>query len=207
MTARSDFGKDEPSWLPQEALDALGRAPAVLINGLDADEIDQLSEADPSLAFLLADKHPAREVTRNLFRLARLAGRAAETPIPASEAAMAQQWWTTGDGGETGRRERTRLLRTLAEQSLKSSGPFDTRSEPAEVVQSLIKSATLRELKPEQVVFHHDVLHDWALGCLLHDAPAFIDQLPLARPAPETLVRGVEIAARLAIDTSADDTQ
>src|SRR5262249_53624527 len=35
----------------------------------------------------------------------------------------------------------------------------------------------------------------------------FIDQLPLTSPAPETIVRGVEIAARLAIETSADDTQ
>jgi hypothetical protein len=207
VTARGDFGKDEPSWLPKEALDALGRAPAVLIDDLNADEIDQLSEADPSLTSLLADKHPAREVTRNLFRLARLAGRATESPVPASEAAMAEQWWKTGDGGETGRRERTRLLRTLSEQSLKSSGPFDTRSEPSEAVQSLIESATLRELKPEQVVFHHDVLHDWAVGCLLHDEPAFIDQLALGNPAPETLARGVEIAARLSIETSTDDTQ
>jgi energy-coupling factor transporter ATP-binding protein EcfA2 len=207
VTARGDFGKDEPSWLPKEALDALGRAPAVLIDDLNADEIDQLSDADPSLASLLADKHPAREVTRNLFRLARLAGRATESPVPASEAAMAEQWWKTGDGGETGRRERTRLLRTLSEQSLKSSGPFDTRSEPSEAVQSLIESATLRELKAEQVVFHHDVLHDWAVGCLLHDEPAFIDQLALGSPAPETLARGVEIAARLSIETSTDDTQ
>ena len=207
VTARSDFGKEESSWLPKEALDALGRAPVVLIDSLNADEIDQLSGADPSLAPLLADKHPAREVTRNLFRLARLAGRTAEIAVPASEAAMAHQWWSTGDGSETGRRERMRLLRRLAERSLKSFGPFDTRLEDAEALQSLINSTTLRELKPEQVAFHHDVLHDWAVGCLLHDEPTLIDQLPLARLAPETLVRGVEIAARLAIETSADDTQ
>lgn len=207
VTARSDFGKDEPSWLPTETLDALGRTPAVLIDSLNADEIDQLTEADPSLAFLLADNHPAREVTRNLFRLARLVGRAPETPVPASEAAMALQWWTTADAGETGRRERKRLLRNLAEQSLKGSGPFDTRSAPAEAVQSLVRSATLRELKPELVVFYHDVLHDWALGCLFHEEPGFIDQLPLDRPAPESLVRGIEIAGRLAIENSADETQ
>lgn len=207
VTARSDFGKDEPSWLPKEALDTLGRAPLVLIDGLNADEIQQLSEADPALAVMLTDKHPAREVTHNLFRLARLASRAAGTPIPASEAVMAQQWWTSGDGGEIGRRERTRLLRTIAEESLKSSGPFDTRTEPSDAVQSLIESATLRELKPEQTVFQHDVLHDWAIGCLLHDESAFINQLPLTRPAPETLVRGVEIAARLAIETSTDDAK
>jgi hypothetical protein len=207
VTARSGFGKDEPSWLPKEALDALGRAPAVLIDGLSADEIEQLSTADPSLAPLLADRHPAREVTRNLFRLARLAGRAPDTDVPASEAAMAQQWWRTGDGGETGRRERTRLLRTLAEQSLENSGPFDTRQESAEAVQSLVESVTLRELKPEQVVFHHDVLHDWAIGCLLHDEATFIDQLPLTRPAPETMARGIELAARLAIETATDNTQ
>ena len=111
VTARGDFGKDEPSWLPQDAVDALGRAPTVMIDDLNADEIDQFSAGDPSLAFLLADKHPAREVTRNLFRLARLVGRTAESPVPVSEAAMAQQWWATGDGGETGRRERMRLFR------------------------------------------------------------------------------------------------
>ena len=48
---------------------------------------------------------------------------------------------------------------------------------------------------------------DWAVGCLLHDEPTFIDRLPLSRPAPETLVRGCEIAARLAIETSTDETQ
>jgi energy-coupling factor transporter ATP-binding protein EcfA2 len=208
ITARSDFRKDEPSWLPEEALDALGRAPVLLIDALNADEIHQLSEADSGLASILSDKHPAREITRNLFRLARLAsGQTGEAQVPKSEALMAQQWWTTGDGGETRRRERTRLVRTLAERSLESSGPFDTRSESPSAVQSLIESATLRELKPEQVIFHHDVLHDWAVGCLLHDEPALIDKLPLSKPAPQTLVRGVEIAARLAIETSTDDTQ
>jgi hypothetical protein len=207
VSARSDFGRDGAFWLPQDALNDLGRAPAVIVNELNADEIGQLSDADPSLAYLLADKHPAREVTRNLFRLARLAARSAETPVPPSEAVMAQQWWQTGDGGDAGRRERTRLLHRLAEQSLKSSGPFDTRSENSAAVEALIKSATLRELKPELVVFHHDVLRDWAVACLLHDEPAFIDQLPLSGPAPETLARGLEIAARLAVETSPDDAQ
>ena len=46
VSARSDFGRDEPSWLPKEARDALGRAPAVVIGGLNADEIEQLSEDD-----------------------------------------------------------------------------------------------------------------------------------------------------------------
>jgi energy-coupling factor transporter ATP-binding protein EcfA2 len=207
VTARSDFRKDEPSWLPEEALDALGRAPVMLIDALNADEIQQFSEADSGLASILSDKHPAREITRNLFRLARLAsGQTGDAQIPKSEALMARQWWTTGDGGETGRRERTRLVRALAERSLESSGPFDTRSEPFGAVQSLIDSATLRELKPEQVIFHHDVLHDWAVGCLLHDEPALIDKLPLSKPAPPTLVRGIEIAARLAIETSEDGT-
>src|SRR6202012_462403 len=105
ITARSDFRKDEPSWLPEEALDALGRAPVVLIDALNADEIHQLSEADSGLASILSDKHPAREITRNLFRLARLAsGQTGDAQVPKSEALMAQQWWTAGDGGETGRR-------------------------------------------------------------------------------------------------------
>jgi hypothetical protein len=129
VSARHNFGSnDDPSWLPADALNTLGRAPAVMVGDLNSDEIDQLAEGDPALAPLLADAHPAREVTRNLFRLARLAGRIAGTDVPASEAAMAQQWWASGDGSDIGRREQKRLLRSLAEQSLKSSGPFDTRT-------------------------------------------------------------------------------
>jgi PAS domain-containing protein len=65
----------------------------------------------------------------------------------------------------------------------------------------------LRELRPDLVVFHHDVFRDWAIGCLLSEEPARIAELPLTIPAPEALIRGVEIAARLAVERSADDAQ
>ena len=72
-TARREFGVEEPNWLPEQALDKLGRAGPVTIGELGMPEIAELQDASPGLASLLADNHPARAVTRNLFRLAQLA--------------------------------------------------------------------------------------------------------------------------------------
>ena len=72
-TARRDFAVEEPNWLPEQALDKLGRASPVTIEELSTAEIAELQDASPEFASLLADNHPARAVTRNLFRLAQLA--------------------------------------------------------------------------------------------------------------------------------------
>jgi len=95
----------------------------------------------------------------------------------------------------------------LAENMLKSAGPLDTSSEPPIAIQSLVESATLRELRADRVVFHHDILRDWAIGCLLDGDPLRLADLPLGDPAPETLIRGVEIAARLGAERATDDMQ
>ena len=63
-TARREFGVEEPSWLPEQALDQLGRAGPVTIEDLDTTEIAELQDASPGLASLLADNHPARAVSR-----------------------------------------------------------------------------------------------------------------------------------------------
>lgn len=99
------------------------------------------------------------------------------------------------------------MIRALAENMLKSAGPLDTSSEPPVAIQSLVTSATLRELQADRVVFHHDVLRDWAIGCLLHEDPTRLADLPLGEPAPETLIRGFEIAARLGAERATDDVQ
>jgi len=39
VTARRNFGVDEPSWLPKSAVDALGRAPPVVIDDLSSAEV------------------------------------------------------------------------------------------------------------------------------------------------------------------------
>jgi hypothetical protein len=110
-TARREFGIDEPSWLPSDALARLGQTDPITIGELSKLEIEQLKVTDPSLAPLLTDGHPARQVARNLFRLARLASQPASDPVPRTEVDMAEQWWTTADGArDAGWRDRTRLL-------------------------------------------------------------------------------------------------
>ena len=126
VTARRNFGVAEPNWLPSDALERLGRAEPILISELSEAEVDEMRHAAPMLAPLLADTHPAREVTRNLFRLARLASRQGNEPIPRTEVDMAEQWWQTADGRIDGdHRERARLLKALAEQALSRTESLD----------------------------------------------------------------------------------
>jgi hypothetical protein len=66
VTARTDFDKDEPNWLPGDVLAKLGRAPAVVIGDLSDEQVEELRAAAPSLRALLADDHPARDIARNL---------------------------------------------------------------------------------------------------------------------------------------------
>lgn len=49
-TARDGFGVEEPSWLPVDALDRLGRATPITISELSDAEIDQLRHAAPQPA-------------------------------------------------------------------------------------------------------------------------------------------------------------
>jgi hypothetical protein len=55
------------------------------------------------------------------------------------------------------------------------------------------------------VAFRHDVLAEWAVSWLLSDLAVF-DRLPLQGPAPALLARGVELAARFAIERCPDST-
>jgi hypothetical protein len=60
VTARRNFGVEEPNWLPPEALDRLGRAEPIVIGELSEPEVEEMRHAAPRLAPLLADTHPAR---------------------------------------------------------------------------------------------------------------------------------------------------
>lgn len=159
-TARRDFGGDESAWLSKDALDQLGRAQPVIIGELDDKEVEELIAAAPSLAGLLSSAHPARDVTRNLYRLARLAMRPVGAPILRTEINMADEWWNTADGPPEGRRERQRILRNLAEQALGAVPTFDVSFQPPGPVNSLIASETLRDYGNDQVGFRHDVLRE-----------------------------------------------
>ena len=207
-TARRNFGVEEPSWLPPDALDHLGRAEPIMIDELSDAEVDEIRHAAPRLAPLLADTHPARDVTRNLFRLARLATRPGDATVLRTEADMAEQWWQTADGKLDGdHRDRARLLKALAEVALSHAGPLDVSNHPAQAVDALVASETLRDLRNDRVAFRHDVLREWAVGNLLHSDPTMIERLPLTRPASAALARGVELAARLALERAVDSTR
>lgn len=206
-TARRDFGVEEPNWLPADALVRLGPAQSVVIGELNEAELDEMREAAPGLAGLLANSHPARDVTRNLFRLARLASRPGDEPVPRTEVDMAEQWWQTADGRRNvDHRDRCRLLKVLAEQALSNAGPLDASVQPARAVDALVTSETLRDLGGDRVAFRHDVLREWAIANLLHAESAMIERLPLDRSASAALARGVELAARFRLERAADST-
>lgn len=203
-TARDGFGIDEPSWLPGAALDRLVRAAPITIGELSDTEVEGLRHAAPQLAPLLADGHPAQQVTRNLFRLARLAARGA-ADSPRTEIDMTRQWWDTAEVPENGRRERARVLRAVADAALAGEGTANVDNLPPAAVDALVRSESFRDFGNDRVAFRHDVLAEWAVSCLLSDLSVF-DRLPLQRPAPAILARGVELAARFAIERSADST-
>jgi hypothetical protein len=204
-TARSEFGIEEPSWLPTDALDRLGRAPPVQIDALSKAEIEQLTASDATLAPLLREGHPARQVTRNLFRLARIASQPSADPLPHTEAEMASQWWKAADGKrDAGWRDRARLFNDLALQVLDGPDVLDVSTQPAQSIDALVDSGTLRNLGPDRVSFRHDVLREWAIACALNADGGLIDRLNLKRSASATHSRAIELTARMAIERAAD---
>ena len=207
-TARREFGVEEPNWLPEQALDQLGRAGPVTIEDLDASEIAELQDASPGLASLLADNHPARAVTRNLFRLTQLTRQPDAAQGLHTEIDMAERWWRTADGAvDEGHRDRARLLRALADQALSLADALDTSAHPSKAVDALVESQTLRDLGEDRMSFRHDVFRDWAVANLLHSSPDAVARLPLKHPAPGPLVRGAELAARMALERAGDDSR
>lgn len=201
-TARAGLGDDETNWLPADALERLVRATPITIDELSDAEIGELRHAAPELAPLLAGGHPAQQVARNLFRLSRLATRGTANS-QRTEIDMVRQWWDTADGKDDGRRERARVVRAIAEGALAGIGTVNVTDLPPAGVDSLVRSETLRDFGNDRVAFRHDVFAEWAVSCLLSDISVF-DQLPLQSPAPAILARGVDLAARFAIERSAD---
>ena len=202
-TARTDFDKDSPNWLPADALNRLGRAPIVVIDELQADEVEELRAATPALRALLADDHPARAVTRNIFRLSRLLEAGPGAQNLHSEVDLLDRWWKTGDGPTDGSRERRRLLKRLADASLTGSDRTQVEADSS-TINALIATNSIRELHLDWFTFAHDTLRDWAVASRLDEEPALLRTLPLDRPAPPSLARGFELAARLAIEQSAN---
>jgi hypothetical protein len=203
VTARADFDKDEPNWLPPDTLTRLGRARPVFLDELGAEEIEELREAAPALRALLDDSHPARAMSRNLFHLSRLLEVRGATNQLRSEVDLLERWWHTADGPQQHCRERKRLLADLTEVILAGRDHIETRFESS-VVDALIASGTLYELGLDSLVFHHDVLRDWGVAARLHESPSKFEHLPLTRTVPAALARGVELGARFTLERSED---
>lgn len=204
-TARRNFGGEELNWLPADVLDRMGRAEPIVIGELSESEVEEIRYAAPRLAPLLADTHPARDVARNLFRLARLASRPGDDTILRTEVDMAEQWWQTADGRfDADHRERVRLLKALAEQALSRAQPLEVGGHSARAVDALVASESLHDLGNDRVMFRHDVLREWAIANLLHVDPPTIERLPLDRPAPAVFARGVELVSRMVLEREVD---
>ncbi len=207
-TARKTFGSEEPSWIPASVLEQLGGASTAVISELNDVEIEELRLAAPRLSHLLTDSHPARDVTRNLYRLGRLAERPADEPTPRTEIDMAVQWWQTADGKvDNGVRERARLLRALAHQALYGSDPLNVSDRPAAAIDQLIASESLRDFGNDRVAFRHDVLREWGIANLLSSEPDEIEIMALDRPASAAHARGIELCARIAIERNPESAQ
>ena len=200
-TARVEFARTEPNWLPKDALTSLGQTDPVLVQELDEAEVNELKESAHRLSLLLADSHPARAIVRNLFRLSRLANRPDSERWPATEAEMARQWWDLADGRpDTGLRDRSRLLRRLTEHSLSSTQPYNAEAEGAQPLDNLVASGTLRDYGNDRVIFRHDVLREWAIANLVFGERGFGSRFQLAERATPDLARGAELAARMALE-------
>ncbi len=207
-TARPDFGNDDLSWLPAEAIARLKGVRSVVISELSSDEVEELSESAPELRALLADDNPARAIARNLYRLSRLLSQpVTDGPVPRTEVDMMDLWWKTADGQkDDGHRNRSRVLRVLADQTLVRRQPLSTHGQPSAAVDALIRSETLRELSIDSVLFRHDVLREWAGAALIVESPPLVEKLVLAQPALVHLARSLELAARHALERNSDTT-
>lgn len=204
-TARTRFGADNSNWLPREALDRLGRAHPIFVSELNLEEVSELRAGDHRLHALLAEGHPAKDVTHNLFRLGRLAELSPDQPSPRSEVDMADLWWRTADGeADEGLRERARLLRDLAARSMTGEQTFDVHDKPAAAVDALVASETLRDMGNDRVAFRHDVLREWAVACHLFLDETALGNCDLNRHAPPEFERGLELAARFSLEKLKD---
>jgi ABC-type cobalamin/Fe3+-siderophores transport system ATPase subunit len=201
VTARRDFAIEEENWLPAEALDRLGRAPQISIGELSESEIAELIAEVPEMQPLLAPNHPAREVTRNLYRLSRFWNRDTSEALPRTEVEMMRQWWRRADGRmDDGHRDRARLLVSLGEQVIDMNSPLDVSEHPDTAIRALTRSGSLSDLDNDRVSFRHDVLREWAVACLCLDDGERIKRFPLSMLAQTPFARAIELVARARLE-------
>lgn len=180
------------------------------VEPIDNAEAAALSEANQALAFILSEGHPAQGIARNLFHLSRMielgAGQGEGSPRIASEVDLARLWWRYGGGRteDAGRLARKKVLRAMAKQVVAQPirTIFKTDDFDSATLAELLRFDSLREETPgARVAFRHDVLRDWTVGFLLDEEPDLLEGLEKDAPIAVGLARGLEIAARLALDS------
>jgi hypothetical protein len=81
---------------------------------------------------------------------------------------------------------------------------FKTDDFDSAALAELLRLDSLREdMQGATVAFRHDVLRDWTVGFSLHEDNEVLKSLPMDESLPTGLARGIEIAARLAIESDA----
>ena len=202
-TARQTGASDAIPWLDDRISTALGGMHAVTVGALSDQEVAILTDQAPELRTLLDAGHPAAQLARNLYRLSRLL-REPSAALVRTEAELAQLWWIGADGAPTAEvRAAQRIFRALATAALKGDAGIDL-DEDSSARNHLLGAQSLREVRPDRLDFNHDVLRDWAIGNYLTEDPSRLGGFDLAGPVSPRVARGIEIAARLALETGED---
>lgn len=206
VTARERFGLDESSWMDASALTKLERAEPVVLGPIDDEDLEQLREAEPRLRALLAPHHPANAVTRNLYLLSRLIRLPEGEPFPRTEIEMATTWWSKAAGvaADPTARTRGRVLRDLGTRAIRGEVTFDVSAIDHVAINALVLSETLSDFGNDRVAFRHDVLREWAIAHVLSIDMANFNGLPFRQRGSPAQLRGVELAARISLETAFD---
>ncbi|OUS04246.1 hypothetical protein A9Q96_14940 [Rhodobacterales bacterium 52_120_T64] len=201
-TSRTRLEYDEPNWLPADILDELGHAPVVTIGELSDQEVNELTAEDPKLAALLKEDHPAERVARNLFRLSRLALLQHDDSRLHTEVDLVKIWWKTGDGrDDDSRRDRQRLLTSMAQHYTQSIGLFSSAEYSTSAIQQLVGSETLLDHGNDQVSFKHDVLREWAVASLYDFQRNALETIDLGNSGSQSLLRSYELQTQMMLES------
>lgn len=209
VVSTGSVGNDDwKNKLPQQLVSS-GIA-TLQVDPISDDETEVLSEDNQALAIILGSGHPAHGIARNLFYLSRMVELGAEqenAAAIATEMDLARLWWRYGGGRseDDGRLARLRVLRIMGSQILEHPNRVAFNVDdllPSTTVTELLRFDSLQEeIKGAKVAFRHDVLRDWTIGFQLNDFPELLTKMPVNEPLPAGLARGLEVAARLALES------
>lgn len=201
-TARAIEAGGGDNWIRDDVIEAFEGIHPVTVGELTDDEVEVLSEGTPELRVILSPGHPASSIARNLYRLSRLVKGPGSTKIR-TEAELARRWWETADYLPGNPRAGQRIIAELACIALTGGSTLHVQ-EDSEARTHLARSLTLTEVRRDQFAFYHDVLRDWGIGSIIFEDIERLTGIDLTGPASPRVARGIEFAARLALEGSDD---